>query len=77
MKRNTRRDTEVKVGPQVESIIDAKDEVVWHINAAPARKTEKDLAIHHRWLREQGYTRFQQDGEWKLFPEDPEAPELD
>jgi hypothetical protein len=77
MNENANQKKKIKVGPHIQRIVDGSDEVLWRISAVPARKDEKDLAVHHRWLREQGYTRFQQDDEWKFFPEDPDAPDVE
>ena len=37
----------------------------------------EDLAEIHRKLRSQGFTRFCEDGQLKVFPEDREYPKVD
>lgn len=63
-------------GPNVISAKDGQGKEWWRMIHAYGRTSVwvLDKAVLHKWIREQGYTRFMEDGSLKLFPEDPNSP---
>lgn len=62
------------VGPDLVSAKDEQGRVWWrlsHADGCTPRRVQ-DRAELHKWMRDQGYTRFKEDGQLKMFPEDPD-----
>lgn len=64
------------VGPNLLSAKDEQGKEWWRMVHADRRTSvwALDRAVLHKWMRDQGYTRFEENGELKLFPEDPSTP---
>ncbi|HEU4634727.1 MAG TPA: hypothetical protein VFS41_01005 [Edaphobacter sp.] len=75
MKINEKKNTPA-VGPSVLSAKDEQGKEWWRMVHADRRTSVwvLDRAVLHKWIRDQGYTRFVEDGDLKLFPEDPSSP---
>ncbi|HOZ25770.1 MAG TPA: hypothetical protein PK080_00330 [Hyphomonadaceae bacterium] len=63
--------------PYVVSTTDPNGRKRWKAWVPFEGKNKEDLAEIHRMLRNQGFARFCQDGQLKLFPEDREHTKAD
>jgi len=72
----TRKEMPV-IGPEMQSVLNSDGKVMWRLVYAHGRASRAVARgeVLHKWLRDHGCTRFKEDGEWKVFPEDPTYPE--
>ena len=63
--------------PHVVSQIDSSERTNWTLWVPYVGKNAEDLAEIHGMLRRQGITRFCQEGQLQIFPEDREYPKAE
>lgn len=65
------------IGPEVQSVENGDGKEMWRLMHADGRTSIAVIGrdVLHKWIRDHGFTRFKEVGEWKFFPEDPTYPE--
>jgi hypothetical protein len=76
MNMYTRKELPV-IGPEVQSVEDGDGKELWLLVYSDGRTSNPVVGREalHKWIRDHGFTRFKENGEWKIYPEDPTYPE--
>ncbi len=65
--------SEAVIGPEMKMRTTSNGAQAWYLQDADGNTSTEvyDKAILHRWLHDNGYTRFRELDQWKIFFEDP------